>query len=105
MVTFSRGGGQFIAGKAADNDDDAACIAGAVAGALHVRTVAELYGVPVILHTDHCCKVRHDSFRWPSHHSSANPRSSSTSPVTTLIHLPHHRNPNTGVAAVVRWHA
>ena len=57
MVTFSRGGGQFIAGKAADNDDDAACIAGSVAGALHVRTVAELYGVPVILHTDHCCKA------------------------------------------------
>merc|ERR1719231_115089 len=57
MVTFSRGGGQFIAGKAADNDDDAACVAGAVAGALHVRTVAELYGVPVILHTDHCCKA------------------------------------------------
>jgi len=56
MVTFSRGGGQFIAGKAADNTDDAACIAGAVAGALHVRTVAELYGVPVVLHTDHCQK-------------------------------------------------
>jgi len=56
MVTFSRGGGQFIAGKAANNDNDAACIAGAVAGALHVRTVAKLYGVPVILHSDHCCK-------------------------------------------------
>merc|ERR1711988_81033 len=56
MVTFSRGGGQFIAGKTANNDNDAACIAGAVAGALHVRQVAELYGVPVILHTDHCCK-------------------------------------------------
>jgi len=56
MVTFSRGGGQFIAGKAADNTDDAACIAGAVAGALHVRAVAELYNVPVILHTDHCQK-------------------------------------------------
>ena len=56
MVTFSRGGGQFIAGKAADNKNDAACIAGSVAGALHVRTVAKLYGVPVILHTDHCQK-------------------------------------------------
>lgn len=56
MVTFSRGGGQFIAGKTADNTDDAACIAGAVAGALHVRTVAKLYNVPVILHTDHCQK-------------------------------------------------
>merc|ERR1719472_188895 len=51
---FSRGGGQFICGKAAPNDDDAACIAGTVAGALHTRAIAELYGVPVILHTDHC---------------------------------------------------
>ena len=57
MVTLSRGGGQFIAGKAADNTDDAACIAGTVAAALHVRQVAKLYGVPVILHTDHCQKA------------------------------------------------
>merc|ERR1719408_87313 len=56
IIQFSRGGGQFYAGKAANNDDDAACIAGAVAGALHVREVAELYGVPVILHTDHCMR-------------------------------------------------
>merc|ERR1719238_2565315 len=54
IIQFSRGGGQFYCGKAADNTDDAACIAGTVAGALHVRTVAALYGVPVILHTDHC---------------------------------------------------
>jgi fructose-bisphosphate aldolase class II len=54
IIQFSRGGGQFIAGKKANNDNDAACIAGSVAGALHVRQVAELYGVPVILHTDHC---------------------------------------------------
>jgi len=57
MVTFSKGGGQFIAGKAADNTNDAACVAGTVAGALHVRQVAKLYGVPVILHTDHCQKA------------------------------------------------
>jgi fructose-bisphosphate aldolase class II len=56
IVTFSRGGGQFIAGKTADNTDDAAAINGAIAGALHVRQVAKLYGVPVILHTDHCMK-------------------------------------------------
>merc|ERR1711908_85896 len=54
IIQFSRGGGQFYAGKAAAND--AACIAGAIAGALHVRTVAELYGIPVILHTDHCMR-------------------------------------------------
>jgi len=57
MVTFSKGGGQFIAGKAADNEDDAASIAGCVAGAKHVREVAKLYGVPVVLHTDHCQKA------------------------------------------------
>jgi len=57
MVTFSKGGGQFIAGKAADNTDDAASIAGCVAGAKHVREVAKLYGVPVVLHTDHCQKA------------------------------------------------
>merc|ERR1711966_331621 len=51
------GGGQFIAGKAADNKDDAASIAGCIAGALHVRQVAKLYGVPVVLHTDHCQKA------------------------------------------------
>ncbi|GMI49126.1 hypothetical protein TrCOL_g13551 [Triparma columacea] len=57
MVTFSKGGGAYIAGKAADNTDDAASIAGCIAGAKHVREVAKLYGVPVILHTDHCQKA------------------------------------------------
>merc|ERR1712100_550295 len=57
MITFSKGGGQFISGKAADNKDDAASIAGCIAGALHVRQVAKLYGVPVVLHTDHCQKA------------------------------------------------
>jgi len=56
IIQFSRGGGQFYACKGADNTDDAACIAGAVAGALHVREVAKLYGVPVLLHTDHCMR-------------------------------------------------
>lgn len=58
MVTFSKGGGQFISGKAADNTDDAACIAGCISGAKHVREVAKLYGAPVVLHTDHCQKAR-----------------------------------------------
>merc|ERR1719235_761024 len=56
IIQFSRGGGQFYAGKTADNTDDKAAIAGCVAGALHVREVAERYGVPVILHTDHCMR-------------------------------------------------
>merc|ERR1711966_230668 len=56
IIQFSRGGGQFYAGKVADNTDDIACIKGAVAGALHVRECAKLYGVPVLLHTDHCMR-------------------------------------------------
>lgn len=40
-----------------DNTEFHAAIAGAVAGAYHARAVAEQYGVPVILHTDHCAKL------------------------------------------------
>jgi fructose-bisphosphate aldolase class II len=57
MVTFSKGGGQFIAGKSLPNVNDDASIAGCIAGAKHVREVAKLYNVPVILHTDHCQKA------------------------------------------------
>merc|ERR1719238_376685 len=58
IVQFSRGGGQFIAGKSIVKGDmaDKASVAGCVAGALQVRQLAELYGVPVILHTDHCMR-------------------------------------------------
>jgi fructose-bisphosphate aldolase class II len=57
IVTFSKGGGTFLAGKAADDTDDQASIAGCVSAAKHVHEVAALYGVPVILHTDHCQKA------------------------------------------------
>jgi fructose-bisphosphate aldolase, class II len=57
IVTFSKGGGQFIAGKSVNNANDQASIAGTIAGAKHVHEVAKLYGVPVILHTDHCQKA------------------------------------------------
>jgi len=56
IIQFSSGGSQFYAGKNLDNTDFKAAIAGAVSGAFHVRTLAEQYGVPVILHTDHCAK-------------------------------------------------
>jgi len=57
IVQFSSGGSQFYAGKGLDNTKFHACIAGAVSGAYHVRALAEQYGVPVILHTDHCSKA------------------------------------------------
>ena len=56
IVQFSAGGSQFYGGKGLDNSGFQAAIAGAVSGAFHVRTMAEQYGVPVLLHTDHCSK-------------------------------------------------
>ncbi len=56
IIQFSNGGGLFNAGKFLDNTDQKAAVAGSVAGAHHIRLLAEYYGVPVILHTDHCAK-------------------------------------------------
>ena len=56
MIQFSNGGGTFFAGKSLSNDNQAAAIAGCVSGAQHVHAMAEHYGVPVVLHTDHCAK-------------------------------------------------
>lgn len=56
IIQFSNGGGIFYAGKSLSNDGQKAAIAGSISGALHIHNIAELYGVPVILHTDHCAK-------------------------------------------------
>ena len=57
IVQLSNGGACFYAGKGLKNDNQQAPIAGSVAAALHVHRVAKLYGVPVILHTDHAAKT------------------------------------------------
>lgn len=57
IIQFSNGGAGFIAGKGLKSDQpQAAAIFGAISGAHHVHLMAEHYGVPVILHTDHCAK-------------------------------------------------
>ena len=56
IIQFSNGGAQFNAGKGLSNENEKAAIAGAVAGAKHVHLLAEAYGIPVILHTDHAAK-------------------------------------------------
>ncbi|KAJ2471749.1 Fructose-bisphosphate aldolase 1 [Coemansia sp. RSA 2322] len=56
IIQFSNGGAAFYAGKGIDNKDQHASILGAIAGAYHVRAVAKHYGVPVVLHSDHCAK-------------------------------------------------
>lgn len=56
IIQFSNGGAQFYAGKSLNNDNHRATIAGAVSGAMHIHAMAKLYGVRVILHTDHAAK-------------------------------------------------
>lgn len=56
IIQFSNGGAHYNAGKFLNNENQRAAIAGAVAGALHVRHLAKYYGVPVVLHTDHCAR-------------------------------------------------
>ncbi|WP_114781319.1 class II fructose-bisphosphate aldolase [Botryobacter ruber] len=56
IIQFSHSGAQFYAGKGLANDAQKSAIAGAIAGAHHVHIMAEAYGVPVILHTDHAAK-------------------------------------------------
>jgi fructose-bisphosphate aldolase, class II len=56
IIQFSNGGAAFVAGKGLSNENQRAAIAGAISGAHHVRQLAELYGVPVILHTDHAAR-------------------------------------------------
>ena len=56
IIQFSNGGAGFNAGKGLSNENQKAAISGSIAGAHHVHTMAKAYGVPVILHTDHCAK-------------------------------------------------
>lgn len=56
ILQMSQGGAAYFCGKGIDNKDQSASIAGAVAGAHYIRAVAPSYGVPVVLHTDHCAK-------------------------------------------------
>jgi len=56
IIQFSNGGAVFFAGKGLSNEDQKAAIIGAISGAKHVHAMAEAYGVPVILHTDHAAK-------------------------------------------------
>lgn len=56
IVQFSNGGAQFTVGKGLKLEGQQAAILGAISGATHAHAVAEYYGIPVILHTDHAAK-------------------------------------------------
>jgi len=54
VIQFSNGGAVFNGGKGIDSDT--AAVMGAVSGARHVHLLAESYGIPVVLHTDHAAR-------------------------------------------------
>ena len=54
IIQVSNGGGSYLCGKGVKPRN--ASSAGCVALAYHVRAVASHYGVPVVLHSDHCAK-------------------------------------------------
>lgn len=56
MIQFSNGGAIFNAGKGLKLEGQQAAVLGAVAGAKHIHSLAEAYGVYVVLHTDHAAK-------------------------------------------------
>ena len=56
IIQFSNGGASFYAGKGLSNENEQAATVGAVSGAKHIHHLAELYGVAVILHTDHAAR-------------------------------------------------
>ena len=56
ILQMSQGGAAYFAGKGVSNSNQEASIAGAIAGANYIRAIAPVYGIPVVLHTDHCAK-------------------------------------------------
>ncbi len=56
ILQFSNGGSTFFAGKGCKAPN--ASILGAISGAKHIHMMAEAYGVPVVLHTDHAARKR-----------------------------------------------
>ena len=87
IVQFSNGGAVFTAGKGLKLEGQQAAILGAISGAKHVHAVAEAYGVPVILHTDHaarsCC--RGSTVCWTRARSTLPKPASRCSPPTCWI--------------------
>ncbi|MDN4504341.1 class II fructose-bisphosphate aldolase [Alteromonadaceae bacterium BrNp21-10] len=56
IIQFSNGGGGFIAGKGLKLEAHQAAVLGSISGAMHIHALAESYGVPVIIHTDHAAR-------------------------------------------------
>ncbi len=56
IIQLSHGGAEFYAGKGLSNVGEEGAILGAISAARHVHLLAKLYGVVVVLHTDHASR-------------------------------------------------
>src|SRR5690606_34089126 len=56
IVQLSHSGAAFFLGKGVKLEGHQSSVIGAIAAAHYVHNVARVYGVPVILHTDHAAK-------------------------------------------------
>ncbi|KAL8293237.1 hypothetical protein RQP46_000931 [Phenoliferia psychrophenolica] len=56
ILQVSQGGAAFFGGKGLKNGNQEGSIAGAVAAAHYIRAIAPSYGIPVVIHSDHCAK-------------------------------------------------
>jgi fructose-bisphosphate aldolase class II len=56
IIQLSSGGAQFMGGKGLKLEGQEGAVLGGVSGARHIHLMAEKYGVPVIVHTDHAAK-------------------------------------------------
>ncbi|KAF9005111.1 fructose 1,6-bisphosphate aldolase [Cyathus striatus] len=56
IIQVSQGGSAYFAGKGLANDKQQASILGAISAAHHTRLMAKAYGVPVVMHSDHCAE-------------------------------------------------
>lgn len=56
ILQCSSGGSAYFAGKGVDNTNDYAMIKGSIAAAHFIRSIAPVYEIPVVLHSDHCAR-------------------------------------------------
>lgn len=56
VLQTSNGGAAYFAGKGVSNEGQNAAIQGSIAAAHFIRAIAPAYGIPVVLHSDHCAK-------------------------------------------------
>lgn len=56
IIQFSNSGGAYFTGKSISNSAQQASIVGSVAGAKYIHDASTLYGVPVLINTDHAAR-------------------------------------------------